>query len=185
MASLVLTIPIGLTRCIPADTAWEVWARGIYEAYLYLGLGVIFDTMSIWCTMIISIDRYLQVRPSGPGTGRISGNRGPKVTLAVLVATSAAINAPYFYLKTLDSDGQAVDTEFSKTFGFQVYTWIRMVCVKIVPILIVAVANSLLIKMLVDVNRKRKTMVFPNKQTRRQNMQVSSDVHARPVGVNR
>lgn len=172
MISLLLAIPIGPTRCIPPTHSWEVWARGIFEAYFYLGLGVIFDTMSIWCTMVMSVDRYIQVRATGR-TVFIEGSRGPKVILATVVALSVAINAPYFFIKTIDEDGTAADTDFSMTTGFQVYMWIRMSLVKILPVLTVAVANGLLIKVLVDINRRRKSMVFPNtRQARRQRMQV-------------
>ena len=176
MICLLLAVPIGPTRCIPAMEEWEVWVRGVYEAYLYLALGVVFDTMSMWCTVVMSVDRYMQVRQTNSrGNGSLESKPQPKVILAVITLGSAAVNIPYFFIRALDDSGNAVETEFSLTIGFFVYTWIRMGFVKIVPVVIIGVSNVLLIQVVVVVNRKRKSTVFPNcRQVKRQKMQVST-----------
>ncbi|ELU13492.1 hypothetical protein CAPTEDRAFT_216220 [Capitella teleta] len=173
MICLLLAVPIGPIRCVPPSHSWEHWARGVYESYFYLGLGVVFDTISIWCTMVMSVDRYVQVRASHRSSAVfVESNQGPKRILVAVVALSVTVNMPYFFIKELDADGHAIDRAFTMTRGFQIYTWIRMGLVKILPVLTVAVANGLLIKVLVDVNRRRKSMVFPNtKQVKRQKMQ--------------
>ena len=176
MLCLIFAVPIGPCRCLPMTSRWHKDACAVYEVYLYLFMANIFASMSLLCTAVMSVDRYVHIRQSSKGTGGdlTHQRRRRNIVVSLVVTTSIAINIPYFFFKTVDDDGNAVNTEFSETLGFQIYTWVRMSCVKIVPIVTVGVANVLLIKIVVDMNRKRKNAVAPPAAAeRRQQVQVT------------
>ena len=162
LLTLSIAVPLGITRCLPTDVSWEQWMRAIYEIYLFLPFANFFATVSIWTTVVMSIDRYIHVRQSK--TAQIAHpvtTRCQRITILVIILGAAAINLPFVFYREIADNGQVRDSEFSKTTGFAIYKWIRFVVIKMVPIVLMVLANSLLVKVVVDMNRKRRSLVGP------------------------
>ena len=174
LAYLILAAPMSLIRCLPQGAPWQVWTSGVYEIWIYLPLVNFSATSSNWLTVVLTVDRYVHIKQSERARRAQSmAKRWQRLTIIFIIFGSVAINTPYIFYKTMDEDGHVVDSEFAKTTSFQVYTWIRMASIKLVPVLVVALCNALLTKVLVDMSRKRKALGAPfSAQARLQHIQV-------------
>ena len=171
LMTCLLAWPIGIMRCVPHTYTWQHYFREIYEIYIYIPIVNSFATASVWLTVIVSMERYFFI--SRPSASCLSSKKITKWAIAAISVCAFLINFPYFFHRTVSDTDQPNYTDWTYSIGYEVYVWCRLFLVKLIPILIIAVVNTLLGVKVCQANRRRKAMVFPSAtQVRRQRMQI-------------
>ena len=161
----LVALPLGFVRCIDAPSPEVQHVFNFYERYLWVAMGNITMTSSIWITLIITTERFVFLYNSG---GEISGQtmrRSPSsatwiLTIVFILATLLCIPL-FFYLGDISVDYPVKISDFARSTGYEVYSWIRMFIVQLIPITSVTVLNIALIR-IIKVNKKNmRHMVLP------------------------
>ena len=161
----LLILPIGFVRCIDTKS-WDLqYAFNFYEKYVYRPFGNTSMTISVWTTLTITTERFLFLYSNG---GEVSGQSmqrsGPtaKIIVASLYFMAICFNIPLFmYYEDLTGDEDVGRSDFADSVGYEVYSWIRMFVVKIIPIILVAVLNIALVRLMRVKSNNLKMMIFP------------------------
>ncbi|ELU00917.1 hypothetical protein CAPTEDRAFT_194112 [Capitella teleta] len=170
---LASACPIGPVRCILKKDPLTRYSASFYENYVYLPLANIFGAMSNWATVVLALDRTVHIiRSTRAQRASALSSRWQCVIAGTISIGSVVINIPYFFYGQIDENGDLVDSSLTKENWFQAYTWLRFALIKIIPIVSVAVCNTLLIRLLVVMNRQRKTMVPQSMQSKTQSQQI-------------
>ncbi len=142
MCASLISLPIGLFRCIVTSSKTKYYMN-IYEVYIYLPIVNLFGTSSAWLTVAVAGDRFVTVTWS---TFRIVSLKSvhAKLISVTIVIIAIVLNLPYYFYKRVTMDGQEL-TEFGNSAGMEIFTWIRMVLTKFLPIIVVSVLNILLL----------------------------------------
>lgn len=142
---LILACPIGVTRCAKQQQGWQLYSRQIYDIYIYTPIGHSFATLSVWLTAIVAIERYITVA-QGTMARRICTKDVAQWTVIILILPAFLINFPYFFYRCVNENEHArIYTYLGNSRGFKVYSWVRMMIIKYIPIVIVIVFNMLLL----------------------------------------
>lgn len=169
LTTLSLASPIGFIRCFPPSHTWQHYFGQIYEIYIYVPFVNTFATASVWMTVAVSVERYFFVTKSRGLCSRLH----TKWVILFIGIASFLFHIPYFFTRRVSDSGHKEYTDWAKSFGYNVYSWIRLFFVKLLPLFLAAVFNCLLIKIVWNANQKRKSLVYPTTvQIRRQRMQV-------------
>ena len=162
-ASLIL--PIGFVRCIEA-TSWDMqYFFNFYEKYIYRPFANIFMTSSVWTTLTITTERFVFLYNNG---GEVSGQSmqrsapTARVILCSIYVLAVCFSIPLFlYYDDISGTTVIERSDFAKSVGYEVYSWIRMFVVKILPIISVAVLNIALVRLMRVNSKNLKVMIFP------------------------
>ena len=161
----LVALPLGFVRCIDAPSPEVQHVFNFYERYLWVTIGNITMTTSIWITVIITTERFLFLYNND---GEITGQtmeRSPSsaawiLTTVIILATLLCLPL-FFYLGDISVDYPVEISDFARSAGYEVYSWIRMFIVQLIPITSVAGFNIALIRM-IKVNKKNmRRMVLP------------------------
>ena len=161
----LVALPLGFVRCIDAPSPEVQHVFNFYERYLWVALGNITMTSSIWITLIITTERFLFLYSSGgeitgQSMGRSSSSAAWILTIVIILATLLCIPL-FFYLGDISVDYPVEISDFARSTGYEVYSWIRMFIVQLIPITSVAALNIALIR-IIKVNKKNmRHMVLP------------------------
>ena len=144
LATLIIVLNIGFCRCINNVDNASKFAQDIYEVYIFLPVSNITGCTSVWTTVVITLERYVAV--GHPTFARCPiTRRNAGVTSIVLLCASFVLHFPYFFHQSISPGSVPRYTEFGESMGYVVYSWIRLVLAKMIPIFLVGVINSLLV----------------------------------------
>jgi hypothetical protein len=173
MLYLVFACPIGPVRCLLKKNPSTHVVGSFYEIYIYLPLVNVFTTLSNWATVVLALDRTVHIERSKAALRTPTMSRRTQWIITGCISVgSIVVNIPYFFYRTLNSDGDVEDSPLAKTTLFEAYMWIRMIVIKIIPIAVVAICNIMLIRVLIGMNARRKTLVPQSTQAKLQHQQV-------------
>lgn len=154
---LLVASAMGPVRCVPVTGgASEVLARQFYEVVMMPLLNT-FAAASVWFTTIITVKRFFYVRRrmvivfavTQLTLSNSSGRRRTWLGVVLVYVGALVAHLPYFFTMQIDpSKSKPVTTEFGTSFAFQIYLWIRMVVVKLIPITLVIASNIALVSTL-------------------------------------
>ena len=165
LLTALLILPIGFIRCIDT-TSWHIqYAFNFYEKYIYRPFANIFMTSSVWTTLTITTERFIFLYNNG---GEVSGQSmqrsvpTARIILILIYMLAICFSIPLFlYYDDISGDEVVGRSDFAKSVGYEVYSWIRMFIVKIVPIVSVAVLNVALVRLMRANSKNLKVMIFP------------------------
>ena len=134
----LVALPLGFVRCIEASSPEVQHVFNFYERFLWVAIGNITMTTSIWITVIITTERFLFLYNNG---GEITGQtmgRSPSsaawiLTTVIILATLLCLPL-FFYLGDISVDYPVEISDFARSTGYEVYSWIRMFIVQLIPI---------------------------------------------------
>ena len=155
-----LILPIGFCRCIEPSEQWETYVQQFYDIYIYLPLCNTFGTASVFLTMFVSIERYMSVAHALKAK-KLWSSRFTSLVIVMCLLCGFVINMPYFFLREISEEPPPGYTEWGQSNGSKVYSWIRMVIIKFIPISVVAFLNTLLIIAVWKLNKRHTRMVHP------------------------
>ena len=141
LMTCLIAFPIGFCRCIYTEEEFLVSLAIYYEAKLYLPIGNIFATSSLWLVVAVSAERCIGlVRPLKHKVYCTQGNA--KKAILVIFLSALIINIPMFF--TLEREGDhVVFTAWSKGTGYRVYSFLRMAMVKLIPVICLIIISVL------------------------------------------
>ncbi len=152
LLTALLILPLGFVRCIDATTTEIQFVFNFYEKYIHMPVANIFMTLSVWTTVTITTERFLFLHGNG---GEVSGQSmsrsaaSAKLIVLSLFVVAVGFNVPMFlYYDSFSGDEPVERSDFAKTAGFEVYFWIRMFVVKIIPIVIIIILNAALLRLM-------------------------------------
>lgn len=158
---LILASPIGIVRCANQSQDWQLFSRQVYDIFIYTPIGHTFSTVSVWMTAIVSIERYITMAHSTATSRKICTKERANWGILFIYVFAVMINFPYFFYRCLSDDNTRTYTSFAYSNGFNVYTWMRTVLIKYIPILVVTVFNMMILGYICYNTKKRRTSVFP------------------------
>ena len=159
-------LSLGLSRCIHLGntTLGHFW--NVYQMFIFLPVSNSFGTASVWITLIISAERCIFITwCSGLACHRegLCPNNTRTITIAIFVV-AFIFNIPFWFDYDIDvtlATGVLTFSEFSKSTFYEVWLWIRIFVVKIIPICAVVIFNCILLKTTRINNDKYKIMNVP------------------------
>ena len=144
-----ILLPIGPTRCIDTDNMAEENFWHAYEMIVFLPIGNSFATAGILITLIIAAERCIMVtKKTTVNTKEPSCPKKARKILILVFITSFCFNIPFiFYYDHVPNmeDSDLVLSSFAQTIWFDVYSWVRLVCVKLMPLILVATFNIIIV----------------------------------------
>lgn len=181
LMSLSLVCPFGISLCAIKGDDKHSFAQQVYEIYIFLPMANAFATASVWITTVVAIERYITVTQVSLAR-RICTKFYAKCTIVIVFILAFVTHIPYFFYRRISSTPVRLYTNFARSDQFQVYSWIRIVIVKYVPILVVAIFNLLLLASVIKANRKRKAMSM-QKNTNQHRQQQQTKCTAMLLGI--
>ena len=160
MVTLTLVAPIGLIRCQECQQHRD-HVKSLYEIYVYLPIGNMAACTSVWITLAFTVERYIFVRLPVVARKICSPSRARGFVGGICIC-AVLLNLPFFFPYKVTEANAITHTYFGQSKGFTVYSWIRVSLAKLVPIVILAVMNTLLVLEIWKANKRRKRMVFQN-----------------------
>ena len=166
-------MPKGIARCVSARYHWEYSIRQVYEVFIFLPLGNAFATASVWTTVSLSVERYITVKHHIL-SHRVWSVKRTRLCVILIFVLAVLINIPNFWYRTTNfGERYPSVSDFGMSRGFYIFLWIRITLLKGLPFILILVFNALLVKAVREVNRRRRSMVFPlTSDNRRQHLQV-------------
>ena len=165
LIACISSIPLPFIRCVDAPNEGIKYFYNFYEKYIYHPVGNTFITISVWITLIFTIDRYVFVTKNN---GEVTGQSSIRPTVGAIgicsciVFIGICIFIPtLFFYEDVSGDGELIESEFGKSLGYEIYSWIRMHLTKIIPILVVTALNIALIRVTYQNSKKLKGLVYP------------------------
>ena len=169
---LVLVSPIGIIRCGQLKQDWQHYTRQAYEIYVYIPIANSFACASVWLTMTVAIERYITITQMGLAK-QLCTKFYARWIIFFIYVSAIAINFPYHFYRVVSDTDCREYTDFAASVGFEVFSWLRTCLVKYIPILIVSIFNILMLVAVCRLNKKRRTMIFPESSIqRRQQLQT-------------
>lgn len=170
LMTLIFALPGGLIRCFPQSDTTIQYVMNIYEVYIFLPITNMFGTSSVWITLGVATERYIQV--GHPHVAKVLCDKTHAIFAIVITFVLAIIfNFPIFFSRRVTYEGIQT-TDFGKGSGYLDYLWTRMFIAKIIPVMCVAFVNSLLIQSVWVQKSRSQSLVFPAaKRVRRQQSQ--------------
>jgi hypothetical protein len=164
--------PIGAVRCVPPSHSWELYWRSYYEVYVYLPVSNTFASASVYLTVAISVERFISIKYPAWSRSICVQSKAIACIVCCFVA-GLGMNMPYFFEKAVDEEGHVIFTEFGSSPEVEMYSWVRLVLNKIVPIILVVVFNVMLVVTVIGSTKQNRSVVLPNTvQARRQYQQT-------------
>ena len=161
-----ITLPLGFIRCVHTSNAdIQKYGCNLYEKYIWLSLGHISITISIWITLVLTIQRFVYLFNTGGDVTGQSTRKSVHCTrciLAGIIITATCFCSPlFFYYDDVSGDESLQRSEFAKSTGYEEYSWIRVFIIQLIPIITVAVVNIALVRIIRINNEKLRYMVLP------------------------
>ena len=158
LVGCAVIFPISFCRCLEPIEEWHCYLQQFYDVYIFLPFANGFGTISIWLMVVASLERYMSV--AHPLKARkVWTCRFTKCTILACYVCGFAISMPYFFQRQIEKEPPPGYTEWGKSQGAAVYNWTRMLFIKTIPIVVVAVLNILLIYSIRKFNKKRSQSV--------------------------
>lgn len=131
------------------------FAKAVYDAYVFYGIGNIFFNCSVWFIVFLTIERMLFV--VRPLLTRSSVKKA-RINIVIIVVCTCLLNIPRFLcyeVKEYKNTGiyYAWGTTFQKSDTFYKTSWFHAIMINFIPLVILLVANFILI---VAVHRARR-----------------------------
>ena len=164
--TLVIVFNIGFCRCIDNTSTAGRFAQDIYEIYIFLPFSNMTAGTSVWTTVILTAERYIFVAHPILAK-RISTRYHAKMICVVVLVSALFLHIPYFFMQSPTLRNGIQYTAFGESTGYVVYSWIRLVLAKMLPILLVGVVNSLLVYSAWRRHRTSQKVITTNKATQR------------------
>ena len=149
---LLFLLPIGPTRCFDMDSLAEKTFWHAYEMIVFLPIGNSFGSFAmagILITLIIAAERCIMVtKKTSINTKEPSCPRKTRMILIVVFITSFCFNIPFiFYYEHVPNmeDSDLILSSFAQSIWFDIYSWVRLVCVKLLPLILVAIFNIIIL----------------------------------------
>ena len=150
--------PIGFCRCFPpGDISWKGYMQQFYDVYIYLPLANWCGCVSTWITVASSLERFMCVAFVVKSRQFWTPSRA-RLIVFVIFAASFLLNMPYFFLTEIQDTPPPQYTDWGLTDGASAYFWCRSVFTKIIPITLVLVLNTLLLKNIWAMNKRHDEM---------------------------
>ena len=148
-AALIL-LPIGPTRCRETENMAEENFWHVYEMIVFLPVGNTFAMASILITLIVAGERCIMVtKKVGVNTKELTCLKTARKILAVVFFVSFCFNIPFiFYYDHIPNmgDSELVLSSFALSIWFEVYSWIRLVLTRVLPLVLVTICNVIIVK---------------------------------------
>lgn len=136
------------------------------DAYVW-ALASIAHTVTVWTVVVVTVDRYVAVcRPYSPHLRTV---RRARLAMVVVVVAAVVYNIPNFLERRISYEAEAggewvaVSTKTSLSFTLLYSVFYKTVCYFVMrsigPLLLLVVLNSLLIRTLHRMERRRKDLV--------------------------
>lgn len=159
------------------------------DAYVW-GLASIAHTVTVWTVMVVTVDRYVAVcRPYSPHLRTV---RRAQMAMVVVVVAAVVYNIPNFLERRISYEEEAgggrrvaVSTKTSLSFTLLYSVFYKTVCYFVMrsigPLLLLVVLNSLLVRTLHRMERRRKDLI--GKKTSQQQQQQRENTTLMLVAV--
>ena len=124
----LITLPLGFIRYVPTSNPSIQCGYNLYEKYidLWLSLGHITITISIWITLVLTIELFVYLFNTGGDVTGQSTRRSVHSTrciLAGIIITATCFCSPlFFYYDDVSGDESLQRSEFAKSTGYDVYS---------------------------------------------------------------
>ncbi|VDK85854.1 unnamed protein product, partial [Dibothriocephalus latus] len=149
--SLIAILPTGLVRCAghlescshPVFRDFR-FAMSYYNSYFGFGLANVAEAASAWLTMLVSIERYMAMKH--PTIANVyCRHQSGKMHVRTVVLVALAFNSPFFFTMRLSQRVVSTNTnltsvnrtvlisrltKFGDSVYYEIYTWIRFLCVQ-------------------------------------------------------
>ncbi|KAL7060073.1 hypothetical protein AAHC03_010176 [Spirometra sp. Aus1] len=203
--SLVATLPTGLVRCAghlescshPTFRDFR-FAMSYYNNYFGFGLANVAEAASAWLTMLVSIERYMAMKHPTIANVYCRQQSGKQHVLTVALI-AVAFNSPFFFTMRLSQRVVATNTnltvvnrtvlvsrltKFGDSVYYEIYTWIRFMCVQVFPLISLCIFNTLLLNVVSEsITRMRQGQSFSSDSNNGHKYRVcknGSPAHRRP-----
>ena len=161
--SSFLIAPIGFVRCIDPTSKDIQYFYNVYEKYLK-NLGNIFTNAGIWITCAVTVERFIFILKNKSDLYGLNNQKSITSTLIILLAIfilASGCSVPLFlYYDGISSELPMQRSEFSKSVGYEVYAWIRLFIVKLIPMFVISILNVALIRNIKENNKQLKQLGF-------------------------
>lgn len=140
------------------------YAYAVFFSYVGYPILYLFVICSIWITVGVTVDRYIQVCWIAHSKAMCNQKRA-LIGLGIIVLLCFIINIPHFntYKPVMDRERNASDpaivfTEFGNTHGSQMYEfWVHCMFLVLVPVVTIFILNMLIICQVRKVNRQMES----------------------------
>ena len=144
----LIFIIVGPLKCLHHKNNILQMVWNTYKTFFFWPLTYTFGTVSVWITMVISVDRCLFVTSFGFKHRRFLKNG--KIAVVVIFLASALFHIPHWLFfdphKVAEKTGDYLLSDFTETTLYIIWSWCRIVIGKCVPIIAVVISNTVLIK---------------------------------------
>ena len=103
-------LPIGLCRCLEPHEQWHTYLQQFYEVYIYLPIANWFGTVSVWLTMVVTIERYMSVAHAIVAKNLWSPSMAHWI-IAALYLAGLLMNMPHFFMRQISDSPPPIYTE--------------------------------------------------------------------------
>ncbi len=120
-----------------------------------------FGACSAWLTLTIALERYLYVCRQ-PIAKSICKPLYTKIGVSCILISAVFMNMPYFFYWDISEGGNIMYTDFALSANGFIFSWIRMVIVKVIPIILVSICNVALLVKVYKTNKKTRSQILPS-----------------------
>ena len=144
-----ILLPIGPTRCFDMSSLAEKTFWHAYQMIVFLPIGNSLAMAGILITLIIAAERCMMVtKKTTINTKEPSCPKKARMILIVVFISSFCFNIPFiFYYDHVPNmeDSDFILSSFAQSIWFDIYSWVRLVCVKLLPLILVATFNIIIV----------------------------------------
>ena len=143
----LIFICFGPLKCLHHKDSILQEAWNVYKTYFFWPLCYTFGTVSVWITMVVSVDRCLYV--TSYGLKHRGFFKHSKLTVVIIFLVSALFHVPHWLIydpEIVSETNDYVLSDFLKTTFYTIWSYCRIVFGKLVPIIAVVISNIVLIK---------------------------------------
>lgn len=171
LITLVIVFNLGFCRCLRNVSDGESLAQDIYVSYIFIPFSNMSGCTSVWTTVAVALERYTSVAHPAIAK-RFSIRENAAMLVLIFIFSSLLLHMPYFFLHNVSLGNEPVYTDFGNSTSYIVYSWIRLVLAKMIPIATVAIVNSLLIYSAWMAHRRTKRMITTSRAKEREHLQT-------------
>ncbi|CAH8829221.1 unnamed protein product [Trichobilharzia szidati] len=132
----------------------------MYSIYVETPVSNMTENISAWLTVVLAIERYVSMKHWSLSK-RYFTRRNTRQLIGVICIVAFIFNIPYFAIQTVSLkqvngvlELRSDFTEFSRSTYYAFYSWLRIVCVQIIPLCFLCLSNCLLFILVSQHNRR-------------------------------
>jgi hypothetical protein len=150
-----IQLPYTLSFYTQAANKHDYLRGHLFLIYIYLPIANMLSNLATLLTLLVTIERLVSVKWPTRKARLFSSSRFC-FSCMLAIAISVAVNFVYFFYFRLNNCYDLEPNKFTNTFFMKSFTYIREALMRIIPILIMSVSNTIIIRTVRASRRRMK-----------------------------